>query len=315
MENIIAKYRETLPLLNDELFLTDGGLETTLIFHEGLDLPEFAAFVLLENEKGRNSLIKYYRKYASLACENKVGFILESPTWRANPRWAGILGYSEQATDQINREAIHLLVQIRDEFENDSSKMVISGCIGPKGDGYVITEKMSVHQAENYHLPQIKTFSNTEADLVAAFTITYTEEAIGIVRASQSTNMPVVIGFTVETDGRLPSGQTIGDAINIVDKATNNYAAYYMINCAHPTHFQNTLDCDESWKQRIRAVRANASAMSHAELDEAEEIDSGNPAELGLQYKELRGQLINLNILGGCCGTDFRHVEAIFQAV
>jgi S-methylmethionine-dependent homocysteine/selenocysteine methylase len=311
----MAKYRNDLPLMGNDIYLTDGGLETTLVFHEGIDLPEFSAFVLLKNDEGRKTLVKYFQKYVSIAHEHEVGFILESPTWRASSKWGKLLGYSDDALEKLNREAIRLLSIVRDEYENDKAKIVISGCIGSKGDGYAIDEKMTVDEAEKYHASQIATFSHTEADLVSAFTLTYAEEAIGIVRAAQLVKMPVVIGFTVETDGKLPSGQSIEDAIETVDNATNNYTAYYMINCAHPTHFQGVLSGDESWKKRIRAVRANASAKSHAELDEAEELDDGNPLELGRQYKELRAQLNNLNIFGGCCGTDHRHVEAICKTI
>ncbi len=311
----MAKYRNDLPLMGNDIYLTDGGLETTLVFHEGIDLPEFAAFVLLQNDEGCKTLVEYFQKYVSIANEHEVGFVLESPTWRASSKWGKLLGYSDDALEKINREAIKLLSIVRDDYESDKTKIVISGCIGSKGDGYVIDEKMTVDEAEKYHASQITTFSNTEADLVSAYTITYAEEAIGIVRAAQSVKMPVVIGFTVETDGKLPSGQTIEDAIETVDNATNNYTAYYMINCAHPTHFQGALSGDESWKQRIRAVRANASTKSHAELDGAEELDDGNPSELGRQYKELRAQLNSLNVLGGCCGTDHRHVEAICKAI
>ncbi len=311
----MAKYRESLPLISDEIFITDGGLETTLIFHEHFDLPQFAAFILLENDKGRNALLKYFRKYASIARDHGLGLVLESPTWRANSKWGGLLGYSEESLARINREAINLLVQIRTEYENDKTRMVISGCLGPKGSGYVIEEKMSPDQAEQYHQAQITAFSETEADLVSAYTLTYAEEAIGVALAAKSVKMPIVIGFTVETDGKLPSGQKIKDAINAVDKATDNYPAYYMINCAHPTHFIEALHSNESWKQRIRAVRANASIMSHAELDEAEQLDDGNPTELGSHFKELRALLDNLNIIGGCCGTDHRHIEAICKAI
>lgn len=311
----MAIYREHLPLISDDIFITDGGLETTLIFQEHFELPQFAAFVLLDQEEGRRALVQYFRQYAAIACEHGLGLVLESPTWRASPKWGNILGYSRASLTRLNHDAIKLLVEIRDAFENDKTRMVISGCIGPKGSGYVIDERMSVEQAEEYHLYQIKTLSETEADLVSAYTLTHAEEAIGIALAARSVNMPVAIGFTVETDGKLPSGQTIQDAITLVDAATGAYPAYYMINCAHPTHFNQALHHQGAWKSRIRAVRANASTMSHAELDEAEQLDDGNPEDLGHHYQELRGLLANLNILGGCCGTDHRHVEAICKAV
>jgi S-methylmethionine-dependent homocysteine/selenocysteine methylase len=268
-------YRKELPQLSGDLFLTDGGLETTLIFHEGIDLPEFAAFVLLENEEGRTALQKYYRKYANIARDHNVGFILESVTCSI-------------------------------------PHMVISGCIGPRGDGYSADISMTAIEAEAYHRTQIATYRETEADLVAAFTIPYIAEGIGLALAAKSEEMPVVISFTVETDGRLPSGEMLKDAIEQVDAATENGPAYYMINCAHPTHFVDVLGVDP-WTDRIRGVRANASTKSHAELDEATELDDGNPQELSSRYLDLAGSLENLNVLGGCCGTDHRHVAEICE--
>jgi len=310
----MAKYRNNLPQLKGDIFLTDGGLETTLIFHDGLELPEFAAFDLLKNEDGRERLYKYYSTYAAIARDYKMGLILESVTWRASSGWGKKLGYSKEALADMNRKAIELLQDIRTEYENEKSKMVISGCIGSQGDGYNPADMMSEEEAERYHTVQIETFSETQADLVSAFTMTNTAEVIGLARAAKSAGMPVVISFTVETDGKLPSGQTLKEAIEKVDKETNNKPVYYMINCAHPTHFEGALASGESWVQRIRGIRANASTKSHAELDEVEEIDDGDPVELGREYKELTDRLHHLNVLGGCCGTDHRHVEEICKA-
>lgn len=310
----MACYRHNLPQLSSDLFITDGGIETTLIFREGLDLPDFAAFDLLRHEAGYRALQKYFRTYASLARNYQVGLILESATWRANPDWGTRLGYSSAALAEMNRMAIALLHDIRNEFETEQCQMVISGCIGPRGDGYIPANAMSVDEAQHYHQAQINTFQDAEADLVTAITMNYVEEAIGIARAAESVGMPVVISFTVETDGKLPTGQTFKDAITQVDAVTNNAPAYYMINCAHPTHFANVLVASEPWLERIQGIRANASVKSHAELNESETLDDGNPEELGNQYCELKDTLKNLNVLGGCCGTDDRHIEAICKA-
>jgi S-methylmethionine-dependent homocysteine/selenocysteine methylase len=310
----MARYRNHLPQLSNEIFISDGGLETTLIFHQGWDLPEFAAFDLLQNEAGHQALQKYFRTYANIAREYQVGLILESVTWRANSDWLTKLGYHQAALADINHKAIALLHEIREEFASEESKMVISGCIGPRGDGYIPSAVMNVSEAEAYHRPQIQIFQDADADLVTAFTINYAEEAIGIARAAQSVGMPVVISFTVETDGSLPTGQTLEDAIQQVDAATGNAPAYYMINCAHPTHFANLLTQNKAWVSRIRGIRANASTRSHAELNESVDLDAGNPLELGNQYRELRNQLPHINVLGGCCGTDDRHIAAICQA-
>jgi S-methylmethionine-dependent homocysteine/selenocysteine methylase len=307
----MARYRNQLPQLSGALFLTDGGLETTLIFHEGLALPYFAAFDLLTHDEGYTVLQKYFRTYADMARHYAVGCILESATWRANPDWGAKLGYSATVLAELNRKAITLLQDIRDAYEQGTAPMVISGCIGPRGDGYNPAVLMTEGDAERYHTMQAVTFRDTEADMLTAITMTYAAEAIGVTRAAQAANMPVVISFTVETDGRLPTGQRLQEAVEQVDDATGRGPAYYMINCAHPTHFVGTLTAGELWLDRIRGLRANASTKSHAELDEATELDDGNPVELGLQYRELKAKLPQLNVLGGCCGTDHRHVEEI----
>ncbi|MEA5449581.1 homocysteine S-methyltransferase family protein [Leptolyngbya sp. CCNP1308] len=304
----------TLPHLSDRLFITDGGMETTLVFHQGIDLPDFASFDLLRRPGGRQIIEDYFRTYLALAVKNQVGFILESPTWRANPDWGTRLGYSSETLAAANREAIALLQTLRQQYESATTPIVISGCFGPRGDGYSSAIAMTEAEAEHYHRPQMETFQQAGVDMVAALTMTYVQEAIGITRAAQAVGLPVVISFTVETDSRLPSGTTLKDAIAEVDAATDNGPAYYMINCAHPTHFANAFAVDQAWMQRIRGLRANASAKSHAELDESTELDAGNPAELGQQYRELRAQFPHITILGGCCGTDDRHIEAICQA-
>ncbi len=310
----MPKYRNALPQLSEDLYLTDGGLETTLIFHDGLELPYFAAFTLLKHESGRQRLRDYFRTYIAIAEAHGAGFILESPTWRASQDWAKRLGYSRDALAAANGNAIALLAEIRSAFETKAMKLVISGCMGPRGDGYNPSERMTEQEAQEYHAAQIETFKGTAADMVTAATMTYCEEAIGIARAAAAAQMPVVISFTVETDGKLPSGQVLKETIANVDKATNSAPIYYMINCAHPTHFQNVLAEGGEELERIRGVRANASSKSHAELDEAEELDDGNPAELGQQYLYLRDRLKSLNVVGGCCGTDQRHVEEIAKA-
>jgi S-methylmethionine-dependent homocysteine/selenocysteine methylase len=308
------KYRDDLPQLGGDLFLTDGGIETVLIFHEGLDLPAFAAFDLLKDEEGTERLRSYYAPYVALARERGVGFVLESPTWRASPRWGDELGYDREQLDELNRKAIALLEEIRDEQEAGGPPIVISGCIGPQDDGYNPTELLTAEAAHEYHSTQIGTFADTAADMVTAITMTYADEAIGVARAAAEAGLPAAISFTVETDGRLPSGQALGEAIEQVDRETGASPSYYMINCAHPTHFASTLEQGDGWRERIRGLRANASTKSHAELDEATELDDGDPADLGARYAALRERLPRLCVLGGCCGTDHRHIEEIRDA-
>lgn len=310
----MTTYREALPQLGSRIFLTDGGLETTLIFHQGVDLPHFAAFDLLRSTDGRTTIGRYLKPYIRAAQTGGYGFILDSCTWRASPDWGDKLGYSREALAMANREAIDLLVETRDAQSTLHFPMVVSGALGPRGDGYVASNLMTEGDAERYHDWQIGVLADTPADMVAAYTITNVPEAIGIARAARRHGIPSVISFTLETDGRLPAGDALAEAITQVDAATDAAPAYYMINCAHPDHFATVLDDGGSWLQRLRGLRANASRRSHAELNEAPDLDAGDPDELGRQYRDLITRFPHFTVLGGCCGTDDRHVACIGHA-
>ena len=307
--------RQRLPqTTGNGLFVTDGGLETELVFHDGIDLPSFAAFPLLENPDTRARLRRYYDGYLDIARKHDAGFIVETPTWRANPDWASALGYSLEQLDAVNRSAVALAEEVRTAAAADGITVVVSGCVGPRGDGYDPGEVMTADEAQRYHAVQIGTFASTTADQVTAITMTNIEEAIGVVRAASAAGIPVAVSFTVETDGRLPTGQPLHEAIEQVDAATDAAAAYFMVNCAHPKHFSSALERDGEWRQRLVGLRANSSEKSHAELDEATELDEGDPMELGAQHAALRDLLPAVRVLGGCCGTDARHVAAIASA-
>jgi len=288
-------------------------METTFIFRDGLELPDFASFVLLDDPDGLEALRAYYASYVAIAARHGVGIVLDTPTWRANPDWGARLGYSAEALDDVNGRGVALLEEVRVDAGEDVD-MLISGCIGPRGDSYVVSDAMSQDEAQVYHSAQVTTFASTSADLVSALTLNYADEAVGIARAAAEAGIPSVISFTVETDGRLPSGQTLRAAIEQVDAETDGAPLHYMINCAHPTHFEGALADGGPWSGRIRGLRANASTLSHAELDEAEELDDGDPADLAARHVALRASLPNLTILGGCCGTDIRHVTSICDA-
>lgn len=311
----MSKYRQRLPQLGNALFITEGGIETTLIFHESIDLPYFASFDLLKDDAGWRVLRRSYDRYAQIARANQIGIVLETPTWRASADWGERLGYDAVALADINRKAVSLLLEIRDAYETVRTPVVISGNLGPRGDGYRPATRMSIRQARDYHAVQIATFAQTDVDMTAAFTMNYIEEAVGIVQAARMHAMPVAISFTLETDGRLPSGDTLEQAITRTDAETDGYATYYMINCAHPVHFLPALATDGAWRERIRGVRANASRRSHAELDECTDLDFGNPHEFGEQYRELKTMLPRLSVMGGCCGTDHRHMDEICRAL
>ena len=291
--------------------LTDGGLETTLVFHHGIELNHFAAFELLNKSETRDIIMTYYKKYLDLAEFYRTGFILESATWRANPDWGAKLGFSINGLANINRLAINQLQVLKLSYVNDIDPIKVSGCIGPRGDGYRVGDAMDIDTAAAYHSDQLNVFKDTGADMATALTMSYTDEALGITTAARKIGLPIVVSFTVGTDGNLPSGETLQEAIETIDYVTDNYPMYYMVNCAHPSHFTHLFKENSKWKERVMGIRANASNKSHAELDKSTTLDSGDSNDLAIWYRKLKLLLPNLRIYGGCCGTDESHVEAI----
>ncbi len=295
-----------------DIYLTDGGLETVLVFQEDIDLPHFAACELYRSADGTDTLERYYRRHAGLARELGTGLVLDTATWRANPDWAERLGYDAAELERVNRAAVALARRIRDDFLD--VPVLVDGMVGPRGDGYIAGDQQTAEEAERYHGTQIRLFAEEGVDFVSALTLSYPEEAIGIALAARDAAVPVVLSFTVETDGRLPNGSSLREAIETVDRATDSYPSFYMVNCAHPTHLPEELLSGETWTRRVGGLRSNASRMSHAELDAAEELDAGDPVDLGARYATLRKRMPWLRVLGGCCGTDIGHVREIAVA-
>ncbi|MGB3733669.1 MAG: homocysteine S-methyltransferase family protein [Ilumatobacter sp.] len=304
-----------LPFLDGATFVTDGGIETTLMFLEGIDLPHLAAYPLLRTVDGRRSLWDYFAGYADLGRRREVGILLDTPTWRASADWGRLLGDDQPALDEANAHAVALLLDVRAQHATPASPIVISGSIGPRFDGYVSGEEMTASAAAAYHGPQVRQLSRSGVDVISALTMTYPNEAIGIADAAHANGVLCAVAFTVEVDGRLPNGDALGDAIREVDEAASGSIAYFMVNCAHPSHFETIIGLDDAWVSRIRGVRVNASTASHAELGEMDTLDSGDPADLAARLQRLCDRHRHLTLLGGCCGTDERHIDAIAACV
>ena len=303
---------ETLPQLAGRPMVTDGGLETDLIFNRGVDLPEFAAFPLVDDAAGRRLLADYYGDYASIAARAGAGLVLESPTWRANPDWGARLGRSAEDLARVNTDAIVMLHALRDRFAADVSDVVVGGVVGPRGDGYRSDGTTDPAEAAAYHRPQLAAFADAGADVVTAYTLTDPGEAVGIVLAGREVGLPVAISFTVELDGRLPDGTPLPEAVVAVDAAAR--PDYYLVNCAHPHHVLSALDpsAETLWRSRILGMRYNASTRSHAELDDAADLDAGDLDVLAGGHSRVVDHLGPLSVVGGCCGTDASHVARLW---
>ena len=301
----------TTPACRLPQFITDGGIETHIIFNMGVELPHFSAFPLNDSAAGREVIRSYYRDYLPVAQAAGRSFLFATDSWRASPDWADRLGYDRALLKQNNATSAALCAELADEFAAAGVASAIAGVIGPRRDAWQYDAGMTVAEAFDYHSPQVEAFAGTAATSLHAYTLTNTPEAIGIARAAERAGLPLVLSFTVETDGALPGGKPLGVAIAEVDEATGGYPAYYMINCAHPRHFAGELRSGAPWVGRIGGLRANASAKSYAELDASPEIDIGDIAELADDHAELLPSLPNLQLIGGCCGTDHRHIAAI----
>ena len=306
-----ARYRHALPQHAGKLLVTDGGLETTLIFHDGIDLPHFAAFPLLDSPTGRAALRRYYDAYGAASRRSGAGCLLDTPTFRASPEWAARVGYGAHQLPRVIADAVALLREVRAAWDTPDRPVVINGAIGPRGDGYSAAEVMDGPTSEAYHAPQVRAYAEAGADLVMAQTMTHAGEAIGIARAAAQAGMPVVVSFTVETDGALPDGTTLADAVRAVDAATGAAPVHYMVNCAHPSHVAPALAMPGPWLARLAGLRANPSAKSHAELNESTTLEDGNPVELARLLAGLRARHRHFTVMGGCCGSDARHAEHI----
>ncbi|MDG2001992.1 MAG: homocysteine S-methyltransferase family protein [Novosphingobium sp.] len=297
----------------DPPYLTDGGMETWLFFQQGFEAPLFAAIMLMEDDGARQALRRYFDGFLAMAEDAQTGFVLDTNTWRGCVEWAPQLGLSEDELLRLSCEAVKFAQRIRNDWKSRVPEILLNGVVGPAGDGYAPDQLPSAEQAQAMHGPQIGALARAGVDMISAITITNIAEAVGITRAAQSHRLPVIISFTVETDGRLPSGDLLGESIVAVDEATGTGPAYYMVNCAHPDHFRDAVETGSSWTSRIGGLRANASRLSHEELDVAEELDDGDPEEFGLLHAQLTQFLPNLRVVGGCCGTDHRHVGKVSQ--
>jgi len=308
----LPRYRNALPQLSGDIYLADAGAETDLIFNRGIEIFEFATHTLLSNPTGRTALMRYFEAFLELANVYETGFILGTPTWKAHRHWAKQLGTNEAGLKVANEESVRFAEELRSRFSSNKKPIVLNAVMGPRGNAYRPERTIVMEAAEAYFEQQLSWLAATEVDMVTAATFSQWTEAAGLANAARKFELPVVVSFTVETNGRLATGQSLGDAVTAVDEATGGYAAYFMINCAHPDHFSGAID-DAAWTRRIKGLRANASRRSHAELDAAPELDAGDPQELAQQYRALADRLPSLNVFGGCCGTDRRHVTEIVR--
>jgi homocysteine S-methyltransferase len=303
-----------LPQLNGHLMTSGGGFETWMQYVDGFTLRHFCGFELLNDKRGEACLRDYHRKLVEAAVANGFGVINEGVHYRASRDWGALTGYSREGLEEINIRGIEFYRDFAREYGSAETPMLVGGVIGPRGDAYNIGRTPDAAEAEDYHSEQIATFRKAGASHITAMTFSSVEEAIGLARAAKAAEMPVVVSFIVGRGGRLLGGETIEEAFTRVDAATGSAPAYYMINCTHPTEFVPGLT-DGVWTKRLGGFLPNAVAMETLDLCKLGHLEDGDPAELGGQMAELAKWFPHVNVWGGCCGTDGRHIGEITRQV
>jgi len=307
--------------LAERTFLTFPGCETYLLYIQGFPLRDFCAFEVVYDDRAWQRLEdELLRPVADAAAARGFGLLADSFVWRASADYVTRLGAPGVAA--VNQRAIERVRAFITRWRagSDAARacpVLVTGDIGPRGDGYAATGAVSIGAAYDYHAAQVDVLARAGVDVLVPLTMTSLPETLGILRAAEIAKLPVLVSPTIEPDGKLPDGTPLGEFVATVDDATHGYPLAFMVNCVHPSHLAPVLraaaERDEPWLTRFRGVRANASAKTHAELDASKALDRGDPAALGGGVADLQ-RAHGLTIVGGCCGTDAEHLACIASA-
>jgi len=303
------------PRLENKFYLTEGGSETEILYKWSFELPEFAMFTLLDDPEADNVIRGMFRRYFDVAAEHGTAMLLNGHDYRASPDWGAKLGYSSEDLRNVQHRVIRFLDDLRAEYADRVSDVYIAACIGPRGDAYGTGGDISADESEDYHSVQLHNLDGTAADMAVAATFNNVPEAIGVIRAANSIGIPIGVSLTLTPEGRLRSGPSLREAIETIDEASGGGAVWFGTNCAHPVEFEPALADAGPWLERLRYIRPNAAKMDKIALCSLGHLEDGDPVELGQQMGEVARRFPRVDILGGCCGTDERHLSQIAQNV
>lgn len=298
-----------------ELFLTEGGSETEIMYRHGFELPEFAMFTLLENPKAVPIMRDMFCAQLDVAAEFGLSFLLTGLDYRASPDWGAKLGYSAQGLADANISAIEFLRDIAQGYEDQIPRLLVGGILGPRGDAYDLNQNITAESAEDYHSVQLNTLKAAGVDFVSAQTFNNVPEAVGVCKAASKMGVALSVGLTLDSTCRLKSGPSLAEAITEIDALTGEQAPdFYLLNCSHPVEYEPALE-NASWIKRLRGVRPNASKMEKLALCKLGHLEDGDPVELGAQLGDLSQRFPHMDIFGGCCGTGDSHLREIAKAL
>ena len=305
---------EFLPRVDGTYYLTEGGIETEIMYKYGFELPHFAMFPLLDNPEALTAMKGIWQRSLRAAADNGFNAIMNGVDYRASPDWGALLGYTPDGLASMQMRAIDFLRDVARDFEQDIDTIIISGTIGPRGDAYSRNETITADVAEEYHSVQLATLKKAGVDMAWAMTFNNIPEAVGTIRAAENTGIPIAMGLSLDSSSRLNSGPSMAEAVPEIDAQTNSAAAFFGLNCSHPLEFEPALDGGE-WMKRLRSIRPNASPMDKIALCKIGHLEDGDPDELAQQMLDVARRMPHMDIFGGCCGTDERHLSKIAATV
>lgn len=303
------------PMGSGEIFLTEGGSETEILYRHGFELPEFAMFPLLDDPRAAAAMRAMFCAQLDVAAEFGLSFLLSGLDYRASPDWGAKLGYSPAALAEANLAAIGFLREIAEGYHGQIPQLLIGGILGPRGDAYGLNRDITTESAEDYHAVQLETLKAAEVDFACALTFNNAPEAIGAARAASKIGVPLSISLTLDSTHRLKSGPSLAEAIAEIDAEAGEHAPdFYLLNCSHPLEYEPAIEPGD-WIARLRGVRPNASKMEKLALCKLGHLEAGDPVELGRQVRDLSERHPHMDVFGGCCGTGDRHLREIAKAL
>jgi homocysteine S-methyltransferase len=302
------------PQSDDLIYLTEGGFETELMYLHGFELPCFAAFHLLDSTKGYQAVRDLYARVCDVAAAESTGLLLGWLNYRASPDWGAKLGLSPEALRAATLRSIAMLADLRKSYAGQVPHFAISDAIGPRGDAYGTGGAITEAEAEDYHSVQLETLKHSDVDVIWAATQNNVPEVIGMARAARALGLEIAVAWSLNAESRLSSGPTLAEAITRTDAAVPGVVAWHSLTCSHPLEFTPALT-PGPWTDRLRCIRPNAAAMDKIALCKLGHLEDGDPVELGRQMGDVARRYPAMDIWGGCCGTDHRHLSEIVRNV
>jgi len=298
---------------SDSPFLTEGSIIELIRRQTTLQLdPNIENAVLLLSDDGREALAKIYSQYVDIAVEHNLPILLFTPTWRANPE--RIASFGRSSVSEINQLAVEFLKNVRRRYSSFQDNIFIGGLIGCKGNAYKPEEALSTSDAILFHEEQVEALKSAGVDFIQAATLPALTEAVGIATLLAEKEIPDLISFITRPDGNILDGTPLYKAMETIDKVVSPKPTSFMVNCVHPALFHKSLENQHDKLSyvlsRLAGLQANAAAMSPEELDEMDHLESDTPYNFADSMLKLHTHF-NLNLLGGCCGTNFDHLSSM----